>query len=629
MLSSLGARRDRSPLEDQPPPPKSFVMSDDEPVEKRARVLSDAPSSTQQMAPEPQTEPRVLHQQQQVPTIVVQEYRDEVKMSSPPLPYSYAQAVTQTRPESALSQNSTQDSVQDLEERQIEAQEQAWAQQKQEQEQQFRWQEQQQLVLMQEQQLKQEQQEKQQQQQQQQHQPQQQQQRQPQRQPQRQQTFQQHQQQQMQQQHAPQQKPPVHPEMPIQKHMGARAKELPEAQPQPPRQPAEQKQPLSQKELQGRKALGRKNRPWLQKKPSDEQDAALVSDQALTAQVLQSTDVPIKSPPSAPTEAPPSAKAPAQVHVPTPAWVSPSTQASSSPQPATLAQVQTLLEKDPGVLAPVPVDSLVKGTHKAQPELQAKTKKQTKPEKQTQQQQQRQPQQKQPAQQSQPHKQPQQAKKDAQQQPAATAKRQTAVQGQRPQSKTQQPRREQPTTQPQADIPSKSQPEAQVKVKTSSPAPSQVQPQQLQLQEVSHQCKSNYSHFRAPYRLPRLPRWRSRPRVNFSLIRGLKADLNPQCRSRDSCKRQAKATLWSRVRHGLKSGRLPPFRVNFKARFSLQCHLTFRCVVNISHGLQPSCRPRHHPTANMFSSLHLTLNLPCNLQFLSLPRLRHSPTSKC
>ena len=80
MLSSLGARKDRSPLEDQPPPPKSFVMSDDEPVEKRARVLSDAPSSTQQMSPEPWTEPRVLHQQQhQVPTIVVQEYRDEVE----------------------------------------------------------------------------------------------------------------------------------------------------------------------------------------------------------------------------------------------------------------------------------------------------------------------------------------------------------------------------------------------------------------------------------------------------------------------------------------------------------------------------------------------------------------------
>ncbi|KAJ3613146.1 hypothetical protein NHX12_019398, partial [Muraenolepis orangiensis] len=90
LLSSLGARRDRSqsPPEDQPSPPK---RSEDEPVVKRARVLSEAPSSTKQMAPEP----RVLQQQHQVPTIVVQEYRDKGKMSSPPLPYSYAQAFIQ------------------------------------------------------------------------------------------------------------------------------------------------------------------------------------------------------------------------------------------------------------------------------------------------------------------------------------------------------------------------------------------------------------------------------------------------------------------------------------------------------------------------------------------------------
>ncbi|CAL8274015.1 unnamed protein product [Merluccius merluccius] len=439
MLSSLGARRDRSPLEDQPPPPKSFVMSDDEPVEKRARVLSDAPSSTQQMAPEPQTEPRVLHQQHQVPTIVVQEYRDEVKMSSPPLPYSYAQAVTQTRPESALSQNSTQDSVQDLEERQIEAQEQAWAQQKQEQEQQFRWQEQQQLLLMQEQQLKQEQQEKQQQQQQQQHQPQQQQQRQPQRQPQRQQTFQQHQQQQMQQQHAPQQKPPVHPEMPIQKHMGALAKELPEAQPQPPRQPAEQKQPLSQKELQGRKALGRKNRPWLQKKPSDEQDAALVSDQALTA----------------------------QEH----------TRPSQSYKPRPRSR-ENLKNRH---------NSSSKDSHNR----------------------------------SSLHNNPNHTNNHSRLRKMLNHSQLLRLKDR-----------------------------LQYKVRDHSPRPSS---QGENNQQPNHKLIFLQN-------LSQMPRWRSRPRVNFSLIRGLKADLNPQCLSRDSCKRQAKATLWSRVRHGLKSGRLPPFR---------------------------------------------------------------------
>ena len=140
MLSSLGARRDRSqsPPEDRTPKPKTFVACEGEPVEKRARVLSVAPPLTQQKAPEPRAEPRGL-QQQQVPTIVVQEYREKAKLSSPPLPYSYAQAVTQTRPDSALSQESYRDSMQELEERRIEAQEQAWAQQKHEQEQQFRW----------------------------------------------------------------------------------------------------------------------------------------------------------------------------------------------------------------------------------------------------------------------------------------------------------------------------------------------------------------------------------------------------------------------------------------------------------------------------------------------------------
>ncbi|CAL8298101.1 unnamed protein product [Arctogadus glacialis] len=401
MLSSLGARRDRSqsPPEDRTPQTKTFVAREGEPVEKRARVLSIAPPLTQQKAPEPRAEPRGL-QQQQVPTIVVQEYREKAKLSSPPLPYSYAQA--------------------------------------------------------------------------------------------------------MEQQDVPQQKPPVHPEAPIQKHMGARAKELPEATPQPPSQQDEQKKPLSQKELQSRKAQGRKNRPWLQKKPSDEQDAAVVSDQARGAQEIPSTDLPIKSPTSPPTEVPPSAQAPAQVYVPAPALVFPSTQASSSPQPATSAQVQTHPEKDSGSLAPVPVDSQLKRAQTSQLESQAETMKQTKPE-QTKQQQ-RQPQQKQPAQQPQPQKQPQQdvqPKKDVQPQPAATAKVQTTVQGPRPQSETQHPR-----------------------------------------------------------------------------------DLRLHCLSQDSLKLQAKPMLWR------------------------------------------PCRPRPQPMANTFSRVHLTLNLSCNLLLISLPQLRHYPTSK-
>eukprot|EP00064_Thunnus_orientalis_P017569 superscaffoldBa00003775_g17653 len=90
MLSSIGARRDRSRSPPEGPPSKIFIKAKDKPQHLRE-------PDTMEPTQEPET-PVVSHQYQEtiVPKIVVQEYREE-QMTSPPLPYSYAQAVTQTR----------------------------------------------------------------------------------------------------------------------------------------------------------------------------------------------------------------------------------------------------------------------------------------------------------------------------------------------------------------------------------------------------------------------------------------------------------------------------------------------------------------------------------------------------
>ncbi|KAJ7990956.1 hypothetical protein DPEC_G00292250 [Dallia pectoralis] len=108
MLSSLGARRDRShsPSEDQPPS-KVFIQSKEysETHSPQHHVVSLAEHVSQAFVP-PQPDvkaqsktpfqPQTQAQQARIPQIIVQEYTKKAS-TSPPLPYSYAQAVTQSR----------------------------------------------------------------------------------------------------------------------------------------------------------------------------------------------------------------------------------------------------------------------------------------------------------------------------------------------------------------------------------------------------------------------------------------------------------------------------------------------------------------------------------------------------
>ncbi|XP_028420977.1 nesprin-2 [Perca flavescens] len=93
MLSSLGARRDRSrsPPEGSPPS-KVYKQAEEKPQNLRQ---SD---TLRWLTQQPKTK-LVSHHETFVPKIVVQEYREE-KVTSPSLPYTYAQAVMQTRTKS-------------------------------------------------------------------------------------------------------------------------------------------------------------------------------------------------------------------------------------------------------------------------------------------------------------------------------------------------------------------------------------------------------------------------------------------------------------------------------------------------------------------------------------------------
>ncbi|KAA8578682.1 hypothetical protein FQN60_017502, partial [Etheostoma spectabile] len=90
MLSSLGARRDRSrsPPEGSPPS-KVYKQAEEKPQHLRQ-------SDTLSWLTQQSKTKLVSHHETFVPKIVVQEHREE-KMTSPPLPYTYAQAVMQTR----------------------------------------------------------------------------------------------------------------------------------------------------------------------------------------------------------------------------------------------------------------------------------------------------------------------------------------------------------------------------------------------------------------------------------------------------------------------------------------------------------------------------------------------------
>lgn len=89
MLSSLGARRDRSrsPPEETPPA-KIFIQA-----QQKAQHLR--PLDTQEPSHQPQTKPDSQQYQAFVPKIVVQEHREQ-KSTSPPMPYTYAEAVKRT-----------------------------------------------------------------------------------------------------------------------------------------------------------------------------------------------------------------------------------------------------------------------------------------------------------------------------------------------------------------------------------------------------------------------------------------------------------------------------------------------------------------------------------------------------
>nr|XP_020467227.1 nesprin-2-like [Monopterus albus] len=92
MLSSLGARRERSRSPPEgPPPSKVFIQAKEKHVK---------PSDTRQPAQQRETKLVALqHHEIFVPKPGMQEYRAK-KIASPPMPYTYAQAVMQTRPKS-------------------------------------------------------------------------------------------------------------------------------------------------------------------------------------------------------------------------------------------------------------------------------------------------------------------------------------------------------------------------------------------------------------------------------------------------------------------------------------------------------------------------------------------------
>lgn len=91
MLSSLGARRDRSRSPSEAgPPSKVFIVHETEPEHQR-------PSDTRLPTPGPEICRGSHHSDGNFgPKIVVQEHREE-KMTSPPMLYTYAQAVTGQR----------------------------------------------------------------------------------------------------------------------------------------------------------------------------------------------------------------------------------------------------------------------------------------------------------------------------------------------------------------------------------------------------------------------------------------------------------------------------------------------------------------------------------------------------
>ncbi|KAM7376415.1 hypothetical protein PAMP_006150 [Pampus punctatissimus] len=91
MLSSIGARRDRSRSPPERPPSKVFIQAKDKP-----QHLTQPDTSQPTQKPETSVVSRQYHETF-VPKIVVQEYREEEK-TSPPL--TYAQAVMQTRTKS-------------------------------------------------------------------------------------------------------------------------------------------------------------------------------------------------------------------------------------------------------------------------------------------------------------------------------------------------------------------------------------------------------------------------------------------------------------------------------------------------------------------------------------------------
>ncbi|KAF7647688.1 hypothetical protein LDENG_00168300, partial [Lucifuga dentata] len=237
MLSSLGARRDRSRSPPEGPPPSKLFIPTDE--ESEYQTPLDAGQITQQ------PQPQVSHQYQEptLPKIVVQEYTEE-KMSSSPLPYTYTQALMQTRPQSPPEDQDKAQPV-TVAQKQPQIQDQAFIQQQeqiqiekqqQQEQQELQQQKQEELTVKQEQQ----------------------------------QQHQEQEQQVMQQQQVEQHQ--FEHQQHVVTHGHTEVQETPETQNQPsPQQPAERKQqPLSSKELQSRKAKARKNRPWLQEQVPEE-----------------------------------------------------------------------------------------------------------------------------------------------------------------------------------------------------------------------------------------------------------------------------------------------------------------------------------------------------------------------
>ncbi|KAG7509989.1 nesprin-2-like [Solea senegalensis] len=253
MLSSLGARRDRSrsPPEESPPP-KVFIQAQEKP--QNLRQL-DARQPTQQ--PESKS---VSHQRHGtfVPKILVQEYREQTT-TSPPMPYSYADAVKQTRtktpPEvqfqpwsmTAVSkQQQTQEPQQQQVEEQLYRQDEKELQQKQFKQKQQQEVEQQEPMPPQPQEW-----------------------------------------QQKQEQKSMQQQIEIHHCQVLQ------GKELPEPGKQPSlQQPAVENLASTSNELQSRKARAMKNRPWLQKPVSEDQKISAPHPEEESAQnLIQATQI--------------------------------------------------------------------------------------------------------------------------------------------------------------------------------------------------------------------------------------------------------------------------------------------------------------------------------------------------